>query len=185
MNRHYVSEKWKIIKFEENISEKENYLISNYGRVRSLKVDPVYGILIKIFSVGGYKRLPVTQKNGKKTARYIHKLVAQEFIEKTNDLQHFVIHLDYDKSNNNVWNLKWATKKEKEAHQFNNPRYTGNSKKVCYSKLNEGKVKLLKRKLADPKRKTRLKMIAKQFGISEMQLYRIKSGENWGYVTPD
>ena len=28
-------------------------------------------------------------------------------------------------------------------------------------------------------------MIAKQFGISEMQLYRIKSGENWGNVKID
>jgi hypothetical protein len=40
----------------------------------------------------------------------------------------------------------------------------------------------LKRKIFDPKRKSRLKIIAKQFGISEMQLYRIKSGENWGHV---
>jgi len=28
-----------------------------------------------------------------------------------------------------------------------------------------------------------LKMIAKQFGISTMQLHRIKTGENWGHVT--
>jgi hypothetical protein len=28
-----------------------------------------------------------------------------------------------------------------------------------------------------------MKMIAKQFGVSEMQLYRIKSGENWGWVS--
>jgi hypothetical protein len=27
-----------------------------------------------------------------------------------------------------------------------------------------------------------LKKIAEQFDISEMQLYRIKSGENWGHV---
>jgi hypothetical protein len=44
---------------------------------------------------------------------------------------------------------------------------------------------MIKRKLSDPKRKTRMKMIAKQFGISEMQLYRIKTGENWGHVTID
>jgi DNA-binding Xre family transcriptional regulator len=30
---------------------------------------------------------------------------------------------------------------------------------------------------------TRLKMIAKQFGITHTQLNRIRSGENWGYVT--
>lgn len=185
MSSHYVSEKWTKIKFEENISENENYLISNHGRVKSLKVDPIHGMLLKIFSLRGYERLPVTQKNGKKTARYIHKLVAQEFIEKTDPAQQYVIHLDYNKNNNCVTNLKWATKKEKEKHQFNNPMYKGASPKISYSKLSEGKVKLIKRKLANPNRKTRMKMIAKQFGISEMQLYRIKSGENWGYVTPD
>ena len=34
-------------------------------------------------------------------------------------------------------------------------------------------------------RKTRLKMIAKQFGISEMQVHRIKTGENWSYVSEE
>jgi hypothetical protein len=29
-----------------------------------------------------------------------------------------------------------------------------------------------------------MKQIADHFGISEMQLYRIKSGENWGHVKP-
>jgi len=28
-------------------------------------------------------------------------------------------------------------------------------------------------------------MIAKQFGISTMQVWRIKSGENWGHVKVD
>ena len=38
----------------------------------------------------------------------------------------------------------------------------------------------LKKKLLDPNRRTRLKVLAKQFGVSEMQLHRIKTGENWG-----
>ncbi len=183
--KNYLPEKWKKIEFEENISEKERYLISTYGRVKSLKVDPEYGILIKLFSVNSYQRLPLLQKNGKRTARYIHKLVAETFIEKKDEAQTFVIHLDYNKDNNNIWNLAWATKEEKEAHQFSNPIYKNPSNRVRNSKLNEGRVKIIKRKLNDPNRKTRLKMIAKQFGISEMQLHRIKTGENWGYVTTD
>lgn len=185
MDDNYLLEKWKKIEFEDTISEKENYQISTYGRVKSFKVDPEFGAIIKLFSVGGYKRLPLMQKSGKRTARYIHKLVAQLFIEKTDSSQKFVIHLDYDKNNNNVWNLLWATKKEKEEHQFSNPKYKNPSTRIRYSKLNEGRVKIIKRKLMDPNRRTRLKMIAKQFGISEMQLHRIKTGENWGYVTID
>jgi DNA-binding Xre family transcriptional regulator len=36
--------------------------------------------------------------------------------------------------------------------------------------------------LSDPNRKTRLKIIAKRFGVSEMTLQRIKTGENWGHI---
>jgi DNA-binding Xre family transcriptional regulator len=43
-------------------------------------------------------------------------------------------------------------------------------------------VKRLKKKLLDPNRKTRYKILAKQFGVSEMQLHRIKTGENWGHI---
>jgi hypothetical protein len=49
-------------------------------------------------------------------------------------------------------------------------------------KLTETKVMRLKKILLDPNRKTRMKILAKQFGVSEMQLYRIKSGENWGHI---
>jgi DNA-binding Xre family transcriptional regulator len=52
-------------------------------------------------------------------------------------------------------------------------------------KLTEAKVKILKRKLLDPNRKTRIKMLARQFGVSEMQLHRIRTGENWGHVKID
>jgi predicted DNA binding protein len=53
---------------------------------------------------------------------------------------------------------------------------------VTYSKLTYAQAVILKKKLLDPNRKTRIKVLAKQFGVSEMQLYRIKSGENWGDI---
>ena len=51
-------------------------------------------------------------------------------------------------------------------------------KKMEGHKLTGVKVKIIKRKLFDTNRKTRMKMLAKLYGTSEMQLYRIKSGEN-------
>jgi hypothetical protein len=51
------------------------------------------------------------------------------------------------------------------------------------AKLSESKVKVIKKLLAGPNRKTRIKMIARQFKVSEMQIFRIQSGENWGHVT--
>jgi hypothetical protein len=180
MIRNYWNEKWKDVVFDENIADNEKFKISNYGRIINCKTEDEF--LVKKYYINGYQNLPLRQKvNGNLTSRYVHKLVAQHFLEQNDGI--YVIHLNYDKKDNRVENLKWATKREKELHQFSNPEYK-NRKRVAYNaKLTETKVKLIKRKINDPNRRTRLKMIAKQFGISEMQLYRIKSGENWGHVT--
>ena len=123
------------------------------------------------------------RQNEKSTGRYIHKLVAEHFLEKKEG-DEFVIHLDYDKTNNRADNLKWASKTAKEQHQFSNPDFKKQrSQNRSNAKLTETRVKLIKKMINDPNRKTRMKMIAKRFGVSEMQLYRIKSGENWGWVS--
>ncbi|TXD84160.1 HNH endonuclease [Subsaximicrobium wynnwilliamsii] len=180
MIRNYYKEEWKVIQFDEKIAENQKFKISNYGRL--LKCSGPEEILVKQYYINGYQNLPIKQKlNGKQTSRYVHKLVAQHFLDKNDGV--CVIHRDYDKTNNHIDNLKWATKREKEIHQFTNPEYKNRKRRIPYNaKLTETKVKLIKRKLNDPNRRTRLKMIAKQFGISEMQLHRIKTGENWGYV---
>jgi len=88
--------------------------------------------------------------------------------------------------------LKWATKAEMLEHSKKSPYVIAAKKKQLAelnakrkhqgNKLNSTQVMLLKRRLADPNRKTRLKIIAKQFGVSEMTLQRIKTGENWGHI---
>jgi predicted DNA binding protein len=50
------------------------------------------------------------------------------------------------------------------------------------NKLTSTQVMLLKKILSDPNRKTRLKILAKQFGVTTMTLQRIKTGENWGHI---
>ncbi|WP_347374432.1 HNH endonuclease [Aequorivita sp. Q41] len=180
MIRNFWNEEWKDVVFDDKIAENEKFKISNYGRILNCKNEKEF--LVTVSFINGYQNLPLKQKKNKKsTSRYVHKLVAEHFLERNDGM--YVIHLDYDKTNNHVENLKWATKKEKEIHQFSNPEYKNKPRRITYSKLTETKVKLIKRKINDPNRRTRLKMIAKQFGISEMQLYRIKTGENWGYVT--
>lgn len=184
MFKKYPDEEWKTIQFDDKVSEKEKYKISNYGRVLNCKGEDEF--LVKAAYINGYQHLPVRQKkNGNSTSRYVHKLVAQHFLEQ-NDGQ-YVIHKNYHKKDNRLVNLKWATKSEKEMHQFSNPEHKISVSKrkgrVTNAKLTETRVKLIKRKLKDPNRRTRLKMIAKQFGISEMQLHRIKTGENWSSVT--
>ena len=180
MIRSYWNEQWKTIDFDDNIAENEKFKISNYGRIINCKGEKEFEV--KKSYINGYQNLPLRQKkNGKSTSRYVHRLVARHFLEQNDGI--YVIHLNYDKTDNRVENLKWATKEEKENHQFSNPDHKTRIRKPVNAKLTETKVKLIKRKINDPNRRTRMKMIAKQFGISEMQLYRIKSGENWGSVT--
>ena len=180
MIRDYWNEKWKEIEFDEGIAENETFKISNYGRILNCKGEKE--VLVKKSFINGYQNLPLKQKqNGKSTSRYVHKLVAQHFLEQNDKV--YVIHLNYDKTDNRVENLKWASKREKELHQFSNPNWEkiveNRSKKI--GKLNEGKVKIIKRQLKN--KRTRINMIAKRFGVSDTQIHRIKKGENWSSVT--
>ncbi len=181
---------WKELPFDEGACQKR-YAISNYGRlvsfINGIEVD---GRELKVHNLKGYSM--ITSRCIRKThAGYVHKLVAKFFLEKESENQEYVLHKDFDKSNNCADNLKFATKEEMFKHNEKNPnvikarREQRGRQMYQGHKLNQTQVKRLKKKIMDPNRKTRLKMIAKQFGISEMQLYRIKSGENWGHVNPD
>jgi len=184
MIRDYKNEIWKPYK-EENWSDEDEYQISNYGRVKRKKPQVETWELSKTSLVGGYNTFWIRKKEKRTTSYYYtHRAVAALFCEKK-ESQIYVIHLDFDKLNNNASNLKWVDKIDMFLHHKNNPKKLERFGKRTYSKLTEGRVRLIKKKLLDPNRKTRMKMIAKQFGISEMQLYRIKTGENWGSVKVD
>ena len=178
-----MTETWTELKME-NFSPRALYEISNQGRVRSF-ASQKNGKILKAHLVDGYPAISFRMSTGKSTVRYVHKLVAQHFLDKGSDDRTKVIHLDYDKTNNDFENLRWVNKAELEEHLSKNP-----NKKVVYgqrhyTKLTETQVLRLKKRIFDPNRKTRLKLLAKEFGISEMQLYRIKRGENWGNVGPN
>ncbi len=182
----YLIEHWKVVVFDDNVSDNEHYMVSSHGRVKKLESpEDTTGSFRKPHLFRDYPRVEIKLKSGTRSARYLHKLIAEAFLEKPDNTYVSVVHVDYDKSNNHISNLKWVTKAERYAHQHKNPIYEDKSVRITNSKLNEGRVKIIKRKLMDPNRKTRLKIIAKQFGITTMQLQRIKTGENWGHVTID
>ncbi len=177
IHQELIREEWKPLIMQEMASN-EIYEISNYGRIKSYKVNKEDGLIIKGSSLKGYKILNIKLQSGKRTTKYIHKLVAESFIPKDDDLQQYVIHLDFDKTNNHVDNLKWVTKETMYAHQKINPNYKRGA--INYSKLSETDVIRLKKKLKRGKNK--LYKLAKEFGITHTQLNRIRSGENWGHV---
>ena len=189
--QHYWNEKWTTIPFED-LENPPRYDASNYGRLRSFQSAPKEeqglqrsaggGKIIKGSVIQGYRSLNI-RSEGKTLNRYVHKLVAEYYVVRERPDQIFVIHLDHNKLNNVAENLRWVTKDEMVAHNRENPNVKNRPavRGTSNYKLTETKVKIIKKLLLNDK--NRLKMIAKQFGITHTQLNRIRSGENWRHVT--
>jgi len=184
-----IKEQWK--EFPLGYKSKFRYAVSNHGQLRSFTDDIGNGQLLKGGTVKGYKILRYTVRRGQTIFyKYIffHSLVGTVFLPDKSDNQKYVLHLDYDKSNNHVDNLQWATEKEKVEHHKKNPAVVRGRQRTIEFNKNNGhkltatKVQYIKKKLLDPNRKTRMKIIARQFGVSMMCLHRIKTGENWGHI---
>jgi hypothetical protein len=191
MLRFFANEKFKEITLEGKL--KLRYAISNYGRLISFSDKMEEGRFVKGTMIDGYRifRYKVRDENNKQKNKhfFFYRMVANLFLEKQSEDQVFVLHLDRYRDNDYVGNLKWATKEEMLAHSKESPyvieakkNIIEKRKKANGNKLTETQVIWLKKKLLDPERKTRLKIFAKQFGVSTMTLYRIKSGENWGHI---
>ena len=181
-NISFWNEKWVDIPFSE-VENPPLYKVSNYGRLKSFQNDPQDGDIIGGSKIQGYKSLNIRVQGNKSLNRYVHKLVADFFLPQENDEnKKFVLHLDHDKLNNHWENLKRATRDEMTIHNRENPAVKDRviPKRTKNYKLTESKVIMIKKMLKSDK--SRLKMIAKQFGITHTQLNRIRSGENWGHV---
>jgi hypothetical protein len=176
---NYWNEKWERIDFPE-FDNQIHYEISNYGRIKSFQ-NTQEGVLIQGSLIQGYQSLYVRFQN-KSVNHYIHKLVAKHFCQQNSPKDTFVIHLDYNKLDNRADNLQWADRSKVTEHNKNNPSVVNRliPLRTKNYKLTEGKVMLIKQMLKSDK--SRLKMIAKQFGITHTQLNRIRSGENWKQV---
>ena len=177
LNR-YRNEVWKPIDFETELPHAK-YEVSSLGRVKSYAVDKIDGRMMKGSNVNGYLSVMVRFDRKVSQTYYIHRLVAQAFLEKPKAEEKYVVHLDYNKKNNSRFNLKWMTEDELRIHNNHNPAIL-RSRSTGY-KLTESDVRVIKRLLKS--NKTRLSMIAKRFNITHTQLNRIRSGENWGRVS--
>ena len=179
--KYFRNEVWKSFS-QTTWDDNEHIFVSDYGRVKKEQPDGTFK-LMKFYKAGDYDMFWYRKKTGKTSTLYVHRVVAELFVKNENN-DKYVMHLDHDKTYNRAENLKWGSRKDVVEHNLSNPRVIkGKLKKRTNYKLCEAKVKIIKRKLFNPNRKTRYKMIAKQFGVSEMQLHRIKTGENWGHVT--
>ena len=131
-----MKEIWKDIKGYEGL-----YQVSNLGNVKKIK-NKKYNInkkeveekeINKYISIGkhklGYKNVKLTDKNGIRKNLFLHRIIAEAFVENPNNFN-IINHKDGDKSNNNINNLEWTTQKDNVNHAWKNG-LCENVRKVC------------------------------------------------------
>ena len=93
-----------------------DYLVNERGEVKSFKRDRVNGILMKTYlNKRGYQVVKLTDNKGISKTVFVHRLVAQAFIDNPHNKKE-VNHIDECKANNHVTNLEWVTAKENSNH---------------------------------------------------------------------
>lgn len=186
MIKKLAGEVWKPLNFSGWRHLRNRYAVSSFGRIASYKQNVLEdGKLLSGSLTTGYRTLNL-HRPGNKGTLYIHRELAKLFLTKTS-LQHkYVIHRNHNKLDNNIKNLRWATLEQMVSHQQGSPAKIAYKEKQANKteglKLTATDVKKIKKILNSKNRSITIRQLAKNYGVSEMTMYRIKSGENWGRI---
>jgi predicted DNA binding CopG/RHH family protein len=186
MVKKIPGEVWKPLQFPGWKHLRKKYALSSQGRIASFTEDVTEdGKLLQGSLTTGYRTLNL-HRPGNNGTLYIHREIARLFLGKASTKNKFVIHVNHNKLDNSVKNLRWASLEEMIEHQQSSPAKLAYKKvqanRSVGLKLNAKQVESIKKTLVDKKRKITIKKLAEKYGVSEMTMYRIKSGENWARV---
>lgn len=111
----------------KEIKEAEYYMISNQGKVKSVDKTVFFkdgrkrtfkGQMKTIsLNPNGYLQVTLTV-NRKTVTKYIHRLVAEHFLDKHSEEMTYVNHIDGNRLNNMAENLEWCTPSENSLHSY-------------------------------------------------------------------
>jgi len=165
---------------------RKKYALSSLGRVASYSDDVLAdGKLLNGSLTTGYKTLNL-HRPGNNGTLYIHREIARLYLSKSSARHKYVIHLNHNKLDNAAKNLKWANLEEMIGHQQKSPAKIAYKKvqanRTVGLKLTAAQVKSIKKTLMSKNRHITIKKLAEKYKVSEMTMYRIKSGENWARI---
>lgn len=186
MIKKLPGEIWKPLVFSGSKELRNRYALSSLGRIASYKEDVLEdGKLLNGSLTTGYRTLNL-HRPGNKGTLYIHRELARLFLRRPSAKHKFVVHKNHNKLDNNIKNLEWATLENMIEHQQDSPAKIAYKKKQANRqvglKLTITQVKKIKDQLNNDKRRLTIKQLADKYEVSEMTMYRIKSGENWSRV---
>jgi hypothetical protein len=186
MIKKLPGEQWKQLAFEGSKELRNRYAISTAGRLASYKENVLEdGKLLNGSLTTGYRTLNLHRPERKSTL-YLHREIARLFVKRTSAKHKYVIHKNHNKLDNRASNLRWATLEEMIRHQQKSPAKIAYKKKQAERevglKLTATQVRRIKEMLNNQNRRLTIKQMAEKYDVSEMTMYRIKSGENWGRV---
>ena len=186
MIKKLAGEIWKPLTFSGWRQLRNCYAVSSLGRIASYKKDILKdGKVLSGSLTTGYRTLNLHRPNNKGTL-YIHREMAKLFLKKPLLTYKYVIHRNHNKLDNNIKNLRWATLDQMIGHQQSSPAKIAYKEKQANKteglKLTASQVKRIKGILGSKSRNITIKKLAQNYAVSEMTMYRIKSGENWGRI---
>jgi hypothetical protein len=186
MIKKLAGEVWKPLVFSGWRQLRNRYAVSTLGRIASYKSDVLEdGKILNGSLTTGYRTLNLHRPDNKGTL-YIHREMAKIYLGKPSPRHKYVIHQNHNKLDNSVKNLRWATLEKMISHQQESPAKRAYKEKQANKteglKLTAAQVRRIKDILSSKNRNITIKQLADKYGVSEMTIYRIKSGENWGRI---
>lgn len=186
MIKKLAGETWKPLSFSGSKELRNHYAVSSSGRIASYREDVIEdGKLLNGSLTTGYKTLNL-HRPGHKGTLYIHREIARLFLKKPSAKYKYVIHKNHNKLDNAAKNLDWTTLEQMIEHQQKSPAKIAYKKRQANKeaglKLTAMQVRKIKELLNKETRKLTIRQLADKYAVSEMTMYRIKSGENWGRI---
>lgn len=186
MIKKLAGEIWKPLTFSGWKHLRNRYAVSSSGRIASYKQNVFEdGKLLSGSLTTGYRTLNLHRPNDKGTL-YIHREMAKLFLKRPSASHKYVIHKNHNNLDNHIKNLRWATLEQMINHQQGSPAKIAYKEKQATRteglKLTASQVKKIKAILNNKNRNITIKKLAENYGVSEMTMYRIKSGENWARI---
>ncbi len=152
----------------------DRYFVSENGEIYSQYANGNNKKLSKRINKSGYYYVNLS-KDGKYKSKSIHKLVAQYFVENSNNLK-IVNHKDTDKLNNHKDNLEFTTLSGNSKHAYDNGLINIRKGENCnLSKLTEKEVLSIR----GMKGKMTHREISEKFNVSRSTVTQILNRTLW------